>query len=63
GGQPLLPLNQNLEEELINKRRNVLYSIDKQKIRRNALDNEVMMEYVKWAKKKNYNLFYIEKRE
>jgi NADH-quinone oxidoreductase subunit G len=59
GGQPLLPMKAELEEELIAKRRSVLYSIDKNKVKRNALDNKIMMEYVSWVEENGFrkNLF------
>jgi NADH-quinone oxidoreductase subunit G len=51
GGQPLLPMKPELEEELVVKRRSVLYLLDKEKKKRNAMDNNLMLEYINWVKK------------
>ncbi|MDR2760822.1 MAG: hypothetical protein LBB09_03175 [Rickettsiales bacterium] len=61
GGQPLLPAKAELEESLIEKRRNVLYSLDRDKKKRNALDNEILKEYIRWAETKEdkRRLFHI----
>ena len=61
GGQPLLPPKPNSEYELIEKRKNVLNKIDIKLEKNNALDNNNLNEYVKWAKTKpfEHELFHV----
>lgn len=61
GGQPLLPPKAGAEIELIQKRKSVLESLDKNKTKRCALDNENVKEYINWSKDKDFkkNLFYV----
>lgn len=51
GGQPKLPIRPTDEIELINKRRNVLYSIDNSKKIRKAHENTIVKEYFDWLDK------------
>lgn len=61
GGQPLLPPKPNAEVELIEKRKNILNDLDRnKKDKRNALDNLNVKEYLSWSSDKDFkkNLFY-----
>ena len=48
GGQPKLPIRPTEEPILLEKRRNILYEIDKNKQKRKSYENEVVLEYLKW---------------
>lgn len=61
GGQPLLPLKPNSEDDLIEKRKLILEKLDVNKQNKlNALDNKTLNEYLNWAKNKDFKkqLFY-----
>ena len=60
GGQPLLPPKPGSEEDLIEKRRSVLNSLDNTTEIKCALDNSNLIDYINWAKDKNFknDLFY-----
>lgn len=51
GGQPLLPMKPMDEPILIEKRRNVLYSMDGANKKRKAYENELVKEYLNWLEK------------
>lgn len=53
GGQPILPMKPADEPILIEKRRNILYSLDKSKTKRKAHENQVVLEYLSWLEKDN----------
>ncbi|MDR2077805.1 MAG: hypothetical protein LBP39_02450 [Rickettsiales bacterium] len=53
GGQPLLPANPALEAEILRKRRELLQSLDISSVKRNAMDNENVEEYLKWVSLRN----------
>lgn len=50
GGQPKLPLKTSEEPILLEKRRNILYELDKQKEKRKSYENEYVIEYMNWLK-------------
>ena len=60
GGQPLLPPKPGSEEDLIEKRRSVLNSLDNTTEIKCALDNSNLIDYINWTKDKNFknDLFY-----
>ncbi|MDR1495142.1 MAG: hypothetical protein LBI29_03885, partial [Rickettsiales bacterium] len=53
GGQPLLPAKPALELEIMQKRRELLQKLGAEKPKRNALDNENVLEYLEWVDLKN----------
>jgi iron-only hydrogenase group A len=53
GGQPLLPAKPALEMELLQRRRELLQSLDRANVKRDALDNENATEYINWVSLKN----------
>ncbi|GHU27537.1 hypothetical protein FACS1894152_4290 [Bacilli bacterium] len=53
GGQPLLPAKPALETEILQKRRDLLQSMDKTNKKRSAFDNLNVQEYLKWVDSKN----------
>ena len=53
GGQPLLKNKVAEQAEILEKRRSVLYSIDKNKTKRQAHENTMVLEYLDWIKSKN----------
>ena len=55
GGQPKLPMKASEEPILLEKRRNILYELDKNKEKRKSYENEYVIEYMKWLKN-NSNL-------
>jgi iron-only hydrogenase group A len=62
GGQPLLPPKASMEDEIIQKRREVLQNIDTNKIgKKNAFANENLKKYLGWAEDKSFRekLFYM----
>lgn len=60
GGQPLLPPKAGAEQDLIEKRRSVLNSLDNSNKIKCALDNSNLIDYLDWSKSKDYKhtLFY-----
>ena len=60
GGQPLLPPKPGSEEDLIEKRRSILNSLDSSTEIKCALDNSNLINYINWAKDKSFknDLFY-----
>lgn len=61
GGQPLLPPKPGSEDDLIQKRKQILESLDNNKVKKVALDNKSVKEYLEWAKNKDFRkeLFYV----
>lgn len=61
GGQPLLPPKPGSEDDLIQKRKQILESLDNNKVKKVALDNKSVEEYLEWAKNKDFRkeLFYV----
>ena len=52
GGQPKLPMKASEEPILLEKRRNILYELDKNKEKRKSYENEYVIEYMKWLENK-----------
>lgn len=50
GGQPKLPLRASEEPILLEKRRNILYELDKNKEKRKSYENKYVIEYMNWLK-------------
>ncbi len=51
GGQPKLPIKPSDESALLEKRRNIIYEIDKNKKKRKSYENEFVLEYLNWLEK------------
>ena len=60
GGQPLLPPKPGSEDDLIEKRKSVLNSLNDSIEIKCALDNNNLIDYINWSENKNFknDLFY-----
>jgi iron only hydrogenase large subunit-like protein len=61
GGQPLLPANPKVAADLLGKRRELLQTLDTGRQRRNALDNQLVNQYLEWVTTKNLSMQLLER--